>query len=207
MSFKSFLSTLWGDVESIVGIAATPATTLFSQLTPAEQAAAQWVSGAIAVINQNPSIEGSLLVPIIQSVFPNTDLTPLITLANSVGSGNTVTTVEDAIGVIQAYLKPKTGNVWITAVQGLVSLGATLVSPATPVQKFVAVGEYVYQDIVKSMLGIGSATPPATPVVSQVSIPNAVQQAAPGEPVPSGIVSGTVPAQTPFGQEGTNPPS
>jgi hypothetical protein len=170
MSFKSFIGTLWGDVEGILGITVTPTTTLFDQLTPAEQAASKWISGAIAVINQNPTIKGSLLVPIIQDVFPNTDLTPIITLANSIGQGNTVATVEDAIAAIQAYLKPKAGNVWITAVQGLVSLGATFVSPTTPVQKFAAVFEFVYQDIVKPLLGIGSATP-VVPVATATQAP------------------------------------
>lgn len=175
MSFKSFVSGLWGDVEGILGIAVTPTTTLFDQLSPAEQSAARWISGAIAVINQNPTINSSLLVPIIQSVFPNIDLTPLISLANSIGGGVDITTIEDAITAVQAYLKPKAGNAWVTAVQGLVSLGATFVSPTTAIQKFVAVGEYVYQDVIKPLLGITSSTP----VVANATVSPATNYVAP----------------------------
>lgn len=187
MSLGSFLKTVGEDVTHIF----SNSNEAYDKLLDVEKEAQTWVSGALAIINQNIKIDGALVAPIISSVFPNVDVATientLVQLAATVVSDQSKvpTTLAGAITVLQGFLSPKTGNVWITAVQGLVNLGATLVSPETAIQKFVAAGEYIYQDIIKPLLGIGSATPVATvnaPSVDVTTLSAPVVVAAP-EPV------------------------
>lgn len=157
MSLGSFFKSVEQDVVHIF----VSSSTSYDNLLKEEQDAATWVSGSLAIINQNLTVDAPLLIPIIQSKFPNVTLATIeatyvaLTAKIATFQSNLPTTLADAITAIQGYLLPKSGNDWIVAVQGLFSLGATLVSPVTPVQKFVAALEYVYTDIIKPLLGIG----------------------------------------------------
>lgn len=178
----SFLKT----VEGWFGIG-TPATTnvvttaenAYQALLKDEQNAAAFMSGGLAIINNNIAIDSKLVAPIIASVFPNFPLTDItngfITLASTLTTvqSEIPTTLEGAISLIQAYLKPKQGNDWIIAVQGLVSLGATLISPVTPIQKFVSVIQYVYDDIITPLLGLHKSAPVATVNAPSIDVTNA----------------------------------
>jgi hypothetical protein len=187
-------------VEKFFGIGqaattiATGGEAAYQALLKDEQDAAAWVSGALAVINQNTTIDATLVAPIIAFVFPNVDPsaieTTLISLASTIQTDQSKipTTLPGAIAIIQAYLAPKVGNPWITAVQGLFSLGATLASPVTPIQKFVAAGEYVYLDIVSPLLGLHKST-----VSTATSAP---VQVTPAIAAPT-IAAPPVPAATP----------
>ena len=177
MSFISWVEKIFGQGGNSTTVAQS-AEQAYQNLLKEEQDAAAWISGSIAIINQNITIDSTLVAPIIKSVFPNVDPNvieqTLVKLAATVTQvqSSIPTTLEGAIAVIQAYLQPKQGNFWVTEVQGLVNLGATLVSPSTPIQKFVAVGEFVYQDIVTPLLGLHKASsapvgPVPTPAPAQ----------------------------------------
>jgi hypothetical protein len=185
MSFISFIEGLFGINTGSNPQQATSAENLYQNLLKEEQNAATWVSGTLAIINQNITIDAPLLVPIIKSVFPNVDAATIestfVALASKVTQvqGQVPTTLEGAITEIQQYLIPKKGNDWIIAVQGLFSLAVTIVSPVTPVQKIVAVAEYVYQDIITPLLGLHKSS---TPIV----IPSGIVNAPVGTVLPNG---------------------
>lgn len=167
---SQFFQKVGQDIAGVFG----SSNTLYNKLSNDEQVAAAGISGAIAIINQNITVDAALLIPIIQSKFPNVTLDTLTKTLTQLATTVTTAmpaTLADAITAIQLHLIPKQGNDWIVAVQGLVSLGATIVSPITPVQKFIAIAEYVYQDIVTPILGLHHSAPvvaalPVAPVTA-----------------------------------------
>lgn len=204
MSIFSFIGRIGKDIAGVT----QSANDLYGKLTEEEQKAATWASGALAIINQNITVDAPLLIPIIQSKFPDVTLDTITAVLTEVGALVTTTppkTLADAITTIQAYLSPKSGNAWIVAVQGLVNLAATVISPETAIQKFVAVGEYVYQDIITPLLGLHKSSEPTvvatiqSPVATPVANPNPqntpAQTAAPLNPgvstfIPSDALAG-----------------
>lgn len=173
MSLGSFFKSVEQDVVHIF----TSSNTAYDNLVKEEQYAATWVSGSLAIINQNLTVDSDLLIPIIQSKFPNVTLATIestyvaLTAKIATVQSTIPTTLSAAITAIQGYLLPKSGNDWIVAVQGLFNLAATLVSPSTPLQKFAASLEYVYNDIIKPLLGIGK--PVIVPAVATTVVTNA----------------------------------
>lgn len=170
----SIFSTIAADVS---GIFKNPNAS-YNALVAEEQKAATWVSGAMAVINQNPAIKSTLLIPIIQDLFPEVpiaDITNVFIQIAKVTTDTPPTTLGDAITAIQTYLSTKTGSVWITIVNGLVSIGTAFISPTTPIQKFITVVGDIYDDIIKPILGLKTTPVPAvaspsTPALSVVNV-------------------------------------
>lgn len=167
---SQFFQKVGQDIAGVFG----SSNALYNKLSTDEQVAAAGISGAIAIINQNITVDAPLLIPIIQSKFPNVTLDTLTKTLTQLAATVTTAmpaTLADAITAIQVHLIPKQGNDWIVAVQGLVSLGATIVSPITPVQKFIAIAEYVYQDIVTPILGLHHSTTVPAPAPVVVPLP------------------------------------
>jgi hypothetical protein len=201
--FSTFFSNLWGTIKSDLGGTptisvpdSTDPSVLYAALAKDAQEAGTFASGALAIVNANIKINSALLIPIIQSVFPNTSLDDITTFFTGIAAtlvtdtSKIPTTLADAITTVQTALSAKQGNAWIVAVQGLVNLGATLLSPETEIQKFVSVAEFVYQDIITPLLGLHKSTPIVAPILPVVApIPPVPAQANGASVLPNGQAS------------------
>lgn len=128
---------------------------LYNKLTAEETKAANWAYGVIAIINNNIDKVPSEIITIIQEKYPDLSLVLLHGFLDKLVSdmkfiqGETPVTLADAIALIKTYLSKIDGDVWKTISQGIGSALAALLSPGTPVQKFAAIAEFVYQLFVK----------------------------------------------------------
>jgi hypothetical protein len=128
---------------------------LYEKLTDEEKKAAEWAYGVIAVVNANLDKVPAEIKEIIADKYP--DLSPdlihgfLDRLLNDLKAvdNKIPLTLEDALEALKTYLSKLDGDVWKTISSGVGSALAVLLSPGTPVQKFTAVAEYIYQVFVK----------------------------------------------------------
>lgn len=144
---------------------------VYNKLTDDEKRAAVWGSGLIHVVEQNIDAAPDAVKIAIQTAFPDLSIDVvqgfLDELRNRVDTLNSETplTLEDAITWAQNYLKNYQGTgttldiIRSTAAQIL----QTLLSPTTPIQKFISIGLMVFHLIVKPHVQAVTAPAP-TPV-------------------------------------------
>lgn len=194
MSLGSFLKEVWDDItdpsanQAVTTDAAASAQAAYANLLAKEQGAAKWVSSALVVLNNNITQDAALVAPLITAIDPSINIADVTsTFIGLVATFNTdqskiPTTLVGAIQMLQAYLLPKTGNPWVIAVQGLLALGVTIISPETSIQKILAAGEYIYQDIITPIFHLH----PSTPVPIVPPSVNGIVNAPVGEILPNG---------------------
>lgn len=163
----SLLTTLENAINSIGGwIKAifSNAEKIYNVLSADEKKAADYAYGVIAIVNKYID-QADQILPAIQKVYPglSTDVLHgfIDIVLKDLGAvqSHVPLTLEDAISELVAYLKTKQGNTWKVVSQGLGSLLAVLLSPETPIQKFTAVAELVYQAVVKPKVEVSVITP------------------------------------------------
>lgn len=143
---------------------------LYNKLTEAEQKAANWAYGVIAIINANIDKVPSEIIEIIQEKYPDLSLDLLHgfldKLVNDMKfiTGEVPVTLPDAIALLRMYLSKVNGDVWGQISTAIGSSLAVLLSPGTPVQKFASISEYVYQLFVKPHVEKTAAAASGDPV-------------------------------------------
>lgn len=130
----------------------------YDQLEDLAKKAAVWGSGVIAVVNANLTANATVVEAALKLAFPDLDLSTvqgfLDNLKNQLDAANTSIplTFEAAIQWLQGYLsthKATGDGVWGTISSAASNLLSIMFSPETAIEKFINVGVYVYQMIVK----------------------------------------------------------
>jgi hypothetical protein len=154
MSLLTALENAINSIGSWIKAIFSNAEKIYDLLSEDEKKAAGYAYGVIAIANKYVN-QVDLILPAIQKAYPglSTDVLHgfidiVLKDLNAVQS-HVPLTLDEAISELAAYLKSKNGNTWKIISQGLGSLLAVLLSPETPIQKFTAVAELVYQAIVK----------------------------------------------------------
>lgn len=173
MSIIDFIGGIIKKFGEWIGDLFAQSEVLYSKLTAAETKAANWAYGVIAIINANIDKVPSEVIAIIQEKYPDLSLDLLHGFLDKLIAdmkfiqGETPVTLPDAIALLKTYLSKLDGDVWGQISQGIGSALAVLLSPGTPVQKFAAIAEYVYQLFVKprveaSKVAVGDPVSPPT---------------------------------------------
>lgn len=145
---------------------------LYTELSDVEKKYATWAYGTVAIVNQNLHAfinKDPAAVALIKQAFPDLDLSTLQGFIDNVlnefqvKQSEVPLTLEDALSQLATFLNGMGNhNVWSVISQGIGHVLVIMFTPETPVQKLIAIAEYVYQIIVKpkvSGLVVASAAP------------------------------------------------
>lgn len=131
--------------------------TIYEELEEDAKKAAVWGSGIVAVVNVSLDKIPAEVIVLLQQKFPDLSLDVvhgfLDTLRMKIDttSSEIPLTLEEAITWLQGFLSKHKDDksVWgyISSIAG--NILSTLLSPATPIEKFLSIAVYVYHAIVK----------------------------------------------------------
>lgn len=149
----------------ISGIFST-ADDVYNQLTDDEKRAAVWGSGLIHVIDQNITAAPDDVKTLIQAAFPDLSIDVVHGFLDELRSrvdtlqSEIPLTLEDAIVWAQKYLASYhgTGTTLDIIRSTAASILQTLLSPTTPIQKFISIGLTIFHLIVKPHVAAVTAT-------------------------------------------------